>query len=136
MKFSLYRGLPYINVELWHNNQSCLFERVLVDTGSATSIFCSDLLGEIDVKPDDSDKLHRMQGVGGYEYVIEKIIDAIVCDNAKVLNYPIQLGELDYGQGIQAIIGSDILNHMDAIIDYKNQTVTFNHEYDTLQKSP
>lgn len=105
-----------------------MFERVLVDTGSATSIFCSDLLGEINVRPDDVDKLHRIQGVGGYEYVIEKTIDAIVCDNVKVLNYPIQLGELDYGQGIQAIIGSDILNHMNALIDYKNQTLTFNDE--------
>lgn len=128
MKFSLYRGLPYIKVELWHNNRSCLFSRVLLDTGSATSIFSSDLLGEINVRPNDGDKLRRIQGVGGYEYVVEKTIDAIVCDNAKILNYPVQLGELDYGQGIQAIIGTDILNHMNAIIDYKNQTLTFNIE--------
>ena len=125
MKFTLYRGLPYIKVELHHNNQICNFERVLIDTGSAASVFSSDLLGEIGITPNDDDKLHRIQGVGGYEYVIEKTIDLIYFDKAKIVDYPIQLGELDYGQGIQAIIGSDILNHMNAVIDYKNQTLLF-----------
>lgn len=128
MKFSLHRGLPFIKVEICHCGQSCAVVRTLIDTGSASSIFCSDLLSEINVLPKQSDKLHCMQGIGGYEYVVEKVIDSIICDKVKLINHAIQLGELDYGYGIQGIIGSDILNQMNAVIDYKNKTITFSVE--------
>jgi len=125
MKFTVYRGLPYISITVRHNNRNFLFERVLIDTGSAASIFSSDALANIDVKPEDNDKLHRIQGVGGYEYVVEKTIDAIVCGDHIAVDFPIQIGEVDYGQGIQAIIGSDLLNRMNAVINYKNQSILF-----------
>ena len=66
-----------------------------------------------------------MQGVGGYEFVVEKVIDAIICDATKLCHCTIQLGEMDYGQDIQGIIGSDVLHQLGAVIDYKQQTVTF-----------
>ncbi|MFT5163313.1 MAG: hypothetical protein ACI9FJ_001902 [Alteromonadaceae bacterium] len=81
MKFTLKYGLPFIKLTVIHAKSECLIQNVLIDTGSAASVFSSDLLATIGIIPEPNDELHRIQGVGGYEYVVQKTIDQICFDN-------------------------------------------------------
>jgi hypothetical protein len=47
--------------------------------------------------------------VGGNEYVIEKRIDALIIDGVSIEDSIIQIGDMDYGFGINGIIGGDLL---------------------------
>jgi hypothetical protein len=57
--------------------------------------------------------------VGGNEYVIEKRIDALIIDSVSIKDCIIQIGEMDYGFGINGIIGGDLLMRTKMLIDYE-----------------
>ena len=50
-----------------------------------------------------------MQGIGGSESVVEKKIDSIKLDDILATNFCIQIGTMDYGIELDAIIGLDFL---------------------------
>ena len=124
MKFTLNYGLPFVELVIEHKGQQLNVGNVLVDTGSATTVFSTDLLAEIDLKPEYDDDVHRISGVGGYEYVIRKTVDRIYFDDVSIQYQSIQLGDLDYGFEIHGIIGSDILNKIGAVVDFSAGTLT------------
>ena len=60
---------------------------------------------------------NSVQGVGGSETVIEKVIDSICLDASAVADFHIQVGAMDYGIELEAIIGLDLLTKCCAILD-------------------
>lgn len=63
MKFQLKHGLPFVELVLEHGGQPLNAGNVLVDTGSATTIFSTDLLASINLRPGYEDEVHRISGV-------------------------------------------------------------------------
>lgn len=64
-----------------------------------------------------NDTLHRIRGVGGTEFVYEKVIDSIQLGNVEVCNFKIQIGAMNYGFGINAILGMNFLKAGELLID-------------------
>ena len=70
-------GLPFVEATVTFRGQSLKLENVLIDTGSAGTIFNVNKLESIGVKPEADDVTHTIQGVGGLEFVYTKNIDQI-----------------------------------------------------------
>ncbi len=75
MNLRLQDGLPFIEVTLDHHGQRLILPHVLLDTGSAGSLFAADELLKINVCLEPHDPLRRIRGVGGSEFVFVKTLD-------------------------------------------------------------
>jgi hypothetical protein len=97
MKIHLRDGLPFVTVTLTQQGQSLTLQHVLLDTGSAGSLFSADELLKINVRLELNDQLRRIRGVGGTEFVFVKFIDSLVVGKLRVDHLPVEVGALDYG---------------------------------------
>nr|WP_279233113.1 retropepsin-like aspartic protease [Marinisporobacter balticus] len=100
-----------------HNNKKVTLKNVLIDTGSASTIISSDVAIDLDLGPSPEDELFRIRGVGGSEYVYEKHIDKIQLETVIVSNLKLDVGAMDYGFDIDAILGMDFLKKAKVVID-------------------
>jgi Aspartyl protease len=125
MKLSLDRGLLLISVSVLHNNQTLKLERVLVDTGLATTLFSAEKLLEIGVTYELEDSLSTVRGVGGSETVFGKQLQEIHLDGKEVKGFKVQVGAMDYGFSLDGILGLDFLMQTNALIDLRNLEIRF-----------
>jgi hypothetical protein len=98
-------------------------DNVLIDTGSAATIFALDYVRKFGIDSEPEDKIRKIVGVGGNEYVIEKRIDALIIDDVLIEDSIIQVGNMDYGFGINGIIGGDLLMRTKMIINYEKRAI-------------
>jgi hypothetical protein len=124
MKIHLHSGLPCISVTLEHHGKSLTLDRVLIDTGSGGSIFSIEVLQDIDIQYEPEDRLYRIKGVGGTEFVFGKVIDSIQLGTHGVRQFQIEIGAMDYGFNINGIIGMDFLMAVGALIDLEQMELT------------
>ncbi len=124
MKIQIQKGLPYINASLFYKKRQIHFNNVLLDTGSAGSVFSADKLLSIGLSLERRDSVHRIRGVGGAEFVFTKRVDSLTVDNFKVHNFKIEIGAMEYGIDIDGIIGMDFLLRAKATIDFKDLKIT------------
>ena len=117
MKIYLRDGLPFVSAILTYRGSEIEVENVLLDTGSAATLFSVDKVIEIGLKPERNDAVERMFGVGGTEFVVSKQIDALTVGELCFHNSIIQLGMMQYGLEIDGILGSDFLLQTKSIID-------------------
>jgi hypothetical protein len=117
MKIQLVDGLPYTTVTLFHHNRQITLDNVLVDTGSAGTIFPTDQVLTIGLRLERDDIVHRIRGVGGAEFVFTKPVDVMALGGLRVNNFGIEIGAMDYGFQINGIIGMDFLLQIEAIVD-------------------
>lgn len=111
-------GLPFMEATVTFRGQSLKLENVLIDTGSAGTIFNVNKLEKIGVKPESDDVTQTIQGVGGLEFVYTKNIDEIaITEEIKISNFLIELGSMDYGLKIDGIIGYDLMKTLSLVID-------------------
>lgn len=123
-RLTIVEGLPFVAVTITANNQRLLLSRVLVDTGSASIIFKSDLMEQIGVKPELTDKMVFIRGVGGNEPVIRKRVQSIEVGELQVSPITIQLGAMDYGIEMDGILGMSFLLRAGAHIDFAKMEIT------------
>ena len=97
MKIQIYDGLPFTKVTLKHRGKSTEVDRVLIDSGSAGTVFDVDELAKIDLLPDLNDVVHTVFGIGGTEFVVEKRIEQISLVSLELKDFPIEIGAVDYG---------------------------------------
>lgn len=121
----LYAHLPCVSVTLQNKNQSLQLNRVLVDTGSASTLFSTDLLSKIDLVPHPEDQVKRIFGVGGSEVVILKSIDSIQIEQTELKHFEIQIGDMNYGIELDGILGVNFLKSTQAIIDFQSMSLCF-----------
>ena len=126
MKINIEHGIPFIEAIFKHTNKEIAVSNVLIDTGAASSIISVDIALEIGLGPSPTDIIHRVRGVGGYEYVYEKVIESITAPNIDISNFVVEVGDMDYGFNINAILGTDFLRRAKAKIDMENLTLTLN----------
>lgn len=111
-------GLPFIEATVTFRGRSLKLENVLIDTGSAGTIFNVNKLEEIGVKPESDDVTQTIQGVGGLEFVYTKNVDQIaITQEIKINNFFIELGSMDYGLEMDGIIGYDLMKMLSLVID-------------------
>lgn len=117
--------LPFIEATVTFRGQSLKLENVLIDTGSAGTIFNVNKFGEIGVKPEANDVTQTIQGVGGLEFVYTNNIDEISINNEIAIhNFHVELGSMDYGLEIDCIIGFDFMKEGGLIIDLKEFNIS------------
>jgi hypothetical protein len=69
MKLTIERGVPLATVLVTLGGRVAALDRVLLDTVSAGCVFAADRLLELGVTLDPTDRLRRIRGVGGAEFV-------------------------------------------------------------------
>lgn len=95
-------------------------DNVLLDTGSAGSIFSADKLAEIGLFLQPDDELHQIYGVGGSEFVFVKQIEKLLLGELMVSDFTVELGALGYGFELDGIIGTDFFQQTSAQIDFSS----------------
>ena len=119
MRIRIKNGLPYISATLIHHSQRVTLKNVLLDTGSAGSIFSTDKVAGIGLTYEPNDFVHRIRGVGGSEFVFTKQADVLKVGDLKVAGFEIEVGAMNYGFDMDGIIGVDFLAQVGALIDLK-----------------
>lgn len=109
MQLQLKYNLPFVTIQIEHNNKTLPIPAVLIDTGSASTFLSVDLLLNIGIQPDPFDKIHTIRGVGGTEVVFRKNIQLIALENFTISNFDVEIGSMDYGFEINGILGMDFL---------------------------
>lgn len=117
MKIRLEHGLPYITISIEFRGKQLALENVLLDTGSAGSVFAADKLLGIGLQYEPNDSIHRIRGVGGTEFVFTKSVDRLTLDKLEASHFEIEVGAMDYGFEIDGIVGMDFLVQVGALID-------------------
>ena len=109
--------LPFATATVGANGKTITIENMLVDTGSASTIFRTDDLEKLDIFWQMSDELKFMRGISGREAVIEKLMDFVAVGGFRVDSLTVEMGALDYGFSINGILGMDFLLKVGAVID-------------------
>ncbi|RLC12961.1 MAG: hypothetical protein DRI57_17165 [Deltaproteobacteria bacterium] len=117
MKICVHDGLPFTKVLLKHRGRSVEVDRILIDSGSAGTVFDVDELAKIDLLPELNDVICTVFGIGGTEFVVEKNIDQISLMSLELKNFPIEIGSVDYGFEMKGILGFNFLVRTKAVID-------------------
>jgi len=117
-------GLIYTDATLTHGSKNVIIKNALIDTGSSSTVISSEIAHKLGLKPEANDLINSVQGVGGSESVYEKKIDSIKFDVSAASNFHIQVGAMDYGIELEAIIGLDLLIKCSAILDLNNFILT------------
>lgn len=117
MKIRLIDGLPYATASIIFRGQQMTLDNVLVDTGSASTVFSADKVLQVGLQLERDDFVHRIRGVRGTEFVFTKRVDTLSLENLQVNDFEIEVGAMDYGFDIEGIIGMDFLLQVGAVID-------------------
>ncbi|WP_222705314.1 retropepsin-like aspartic protease [Bacillus marasmi] len=116
-KLFIDEGLLLTEMEVTYKRKTLLLKRVLVDTGSGSTIIKTDLAEIIGIVAEENDMIYRISGVGGSEFVFSKTINSIKIGEQKSDNFTVEIGAMDYGFDLDGIIGLDLLQQMKAIIN-------------------
>lgn len=127
VKIGFRGGLPYIDVTIVHGGKSLSLQNILLDTGSAGSVFLVDRLLSIGLQYEPNDVIHRIRGVGGAEFVFSKRVDHVQVGELEVSDFEIEVGAMNYGFQIEGILGMDFLTQVGAVIDLSNLEIRAAH---------
>jgi len=119
MKIEIRNGLPYTSVSLTYEGRQITLDNILLDTGSAGTIFSADKILDRGLHIEVYDRMHRIRGVGGTELVFTKRIDKLCLGELQVSDFDIQVGAMNYGVDMNGIIGLNFLLQAGAHIDFK-----------------
>ena len=119
MKLRLAHGLVYAEAVVTFRGRSLHLSDVIVDTGSAGTIFAAERFLEIGVAPEPDDTIRRIRGVGGTEYVFTKRLDRLIVGEIEVDSFEVEIGAMDYGFPADGILGLDYLLKAGARIDLR-----------------
>jgi hypothetical protein len=122
--FEIRHGLPFVSVILSANGQSLTLTDILIDTGSAATVFQTDVLKPLGITPQPADPIRLMVGIGGgTEAVIERPVDTLEIGELRVHPFMVQIGLLDYEIQMNGIVGTDFLLTSGAVLDFSNQSI-------------
>ena len=123
MKLHVHHGLPAVAVLLKHGGYELKLTNVIIDTGAAVSIFRTDDLMTIGLKLEPQDELQQVHGVGGTEFVVVKQVDQVAVGDLTLENFRIDMGAMNYGFGIDGLLGFDFLQRVGAVLDFKQMEI-------------
>lgn len=119
-------GLPFVSMTVVFRGRELRLEKVLLDTGSASTLLNADIVQEIGMVPEGNDIVDLIRGVGGVEYVYTKYLDSIIVDKAILNDFQVEIGSMDYGMEIDGILGFNFLKQSGAVIDTEEMQLKTN----------
>lgn len=117
MKISEVYGLPFISIKLEFRGKVLQLEKVLLDTGSASTLLNADVVREVGMVPEENDLVDIIRGVGGIEYVYTKSLDSITVDGTTINDFQVEIGNMDYGLEIDGILGFNFMKQTGVVIN-------------------
>ena len=117
MKIRIDQGLLYTKATLIHSNKGIGLNNVVLDTGSAGTVFSIDRLASTGILPGPDDPVCRITGVGGSKLVFTKVVDRLAVGSFGPDGFRIEIGAMDYGFDLDGIIGIGFLLKTKAIVD-------------------
>ncbi|HBU83748.1 MAG TPA: hypothetical protein DEF35_19215 [Paenibacillus sp.] len=129
MKISEIYGLPFISLQLTYRGAVLYLEKVLLDTGSASTLLNADIVQEIGMVPEENDEVDIIRGVGGIEYVYTKLLDSITVDGTTFREFQIEIGNMDYGLEIDGILGFNFIKQAGIVINANVMELSIDKEY-------
>ncbi|MCD1258541.1 retropepsin-like domain-containing protein [Paenibacillus athensensis] len=123
MNIDLKYGLPFIEVTICYRGEELLLKNVLLDTGSAGTIFSADAVDAVGVKIEPGDFLNKIRGVGGVEVVYSKHFDFVKAGEVSLSAFEVEIGDMNYGMEIDGILGFDFIRSSGLVIDSRELTV-------------
>jgi hypothetical protein len=117
MNIRVVGGTPYITASLIHNGKRLDLDLVILDTGSGGCIFSANELLHLDIAVEPMDRLYKIAGVGGREFVFSRRLEGVAVGDMEVRGFEVQVGAMNYGFPVQGIIGLDFLLQVRAMID-------------------
>ena len=125
MRISVEYGLVFCTVGLTYRGNASTVSRVLVDSGSASTIFNVDAVESLGIHAELDDELETIRGVGGREVVFIRVIDALCVDDRCADHFRAEFGAMEYGFELNGILGMDFLLPRKAIIDLGQMELRF-----------
>lgn len=125
MELRLKDDLPFLEVTITFRSATLTIQDVLLDTGSASTIFAADVVANIGITPEANDVLRTIQSVGGVEVVYERQIDELAIEDHSIRDLIIEVGGMDYGFAINGISGMNVLREINAIINLAELKIEF-----------
>jgi hypothetical protein len=125
MRFTLRDNLPFVSVTLAYRGTVITVPHVLIDTGSARTIFAFDIVSGIQISPAPEDTLYAIRGVGGMETVFSRTVDYIQVGGRQLPQFEIEVGGMDYGFDIQGILGMDFLRQSRVVLNVADLSLEF-----------
>lgn len=123
MKLNVRYSLPFISLEVIFRGKKLKLENVLLDTGSAGTIFNANVVEAIGVVPEKYDTVDTIRGIGGIEYVYVKNFDLVQFEEISLKDFEVEIGNMDYGMNIDGILGFDFICSAKLIIDSNKMSV-------------
>jgi hypothetical protein len=117
MRIRLEDGLPFVEAAVVVGGRTVTLPVALIDTGSAGTLVNADRLLAEGVTAEPTDRIGSVRGIGGVEYVLRKRASEIRVGDLSLRDVEVQIGALDYGFAVDAIIGADVLHGFRAVID-------------------
>lgn len=125
MQLKLLDGIPFVDVLITYQGQDMSVDHVLVDTGSASTLFAADVVRGVQIVPEDGDRLEVIFGVGGSEVVYSRRFDSIQAGSLVIPDFQIEIGGMDYHFPINGILGMDFLIQAGAVVDLADMRLVF-----------
>jgi predicted aspartyl protease len=125
MRLTLEYGLPFITATLTYLQKEVEVQHMLVDTGSARTMFAADIVAQVGLIPEPEDTLLTVRGVGGAEVVFTRVVDRVQVGHRAVKQFGVEIGGMDYGFEINGILGMDFLTRTGAIINLHQLQIEF-----------
>ncbi len=125
MQLTLQDDLPFVRVTLAYRGQAITIDQVLLDTGSASSIFAAHAVAAIDILPEMTDTVYTVRGIGGTEAVFTRRIEGVTIAAQTIADFEIEVGSMNYGFDIDGILGMDFLTRAGAIINLRDLRLDF-----------
>ena len=116
-------GLPFVSARIYYRGRELILYKVLLDTGSASTLLRADVVEEIGIVPEGNDVVDTIRGVGGIEYVYTKTLDGVKLDGKFVPGFQVEIGSMEYGLEMDGIIGYDFMMAAGLVIDVRRKTV-------------
>ena len=80
-----------------YRGKSLTLDKVILDTGSVSSVFAADVVAAIGLLPSSDDALDRIRGIGGSEVVFQKRLDSLAVGDLLVDGFQVEIGATGYG---------------------------------------
>lgn len=124
MNIDVRYGLPFVSASICFRERELVLKHVLLDTGSAGTIFSTNAVEQIGVNVEPGDFLNKIRGVGGVEVVYSKYFDFVSIGEVSLKNIEVEIGEMDYGIEVDGILGFDFIRAANLVIDCKEMQIT------------
>ena len=125
MKPKLLNQLLYTNISICYKDSKIDIDNILIDTGSSSTVFSADIISKIGIKPEATDPIKTIRGVGGIEIVFCRTVDYLQVNDFQMNNFEIEIAGMDYGLEINGILGMDFLIPSKANLNLKTLEINF-----------